>query len=438
MTSSDISINRQILRLAIPSILANITVPIVGIVDLAIAGHIGDATTMGGIAIGTMLFDLLYWNMGFLRVGTGGITAQAYGRGDFHKAVETFCQGIITAWGVAAIILALQTLFIFVAFLLVDCTPEVEILAKEYFFIRIWAVPATLSLMVFRGWFIGMQNTVFPMILDITVNVINAAASYFFAVSMKMGIAGVAYGTILAQYIGFTLAIILIVSRYKALFKGLVVRACVRWNEIRSFFKINSDLFLRSLMMLVVYTGFTSISATYGDTELAVGALMMKMLLLYSYFVDGFAYAGEALSGRFIGARDSSHLKETVGKLFVWCFAIGIVSTFAYAFFGRPMVHIFSSDAEVIAGCEPYLFWLLLMPVISCIAFTWDGIYIGATASAALRNSMVWSASSFVITYIALKGLLGIQALYLAYFIHLFVRSLYLTLVCRKNVFVVR
>ena len=181
-------INRQILRLAIPSIMANITVPLVGIVDLAISGHIGDAVSMGGIAIGSMLFDLLYWNMGFLRVGTGGLTAQAFGRRDWKSAGETFAQGIMTAWAVALICLAIQWLYIYVAFMLVDCSPQAAVIAKEYFFIRIWAVPATLSLFVFKGWFIGMQNTVFAMIVDIWVNVVNMVASWYLAFHTSLGI----------------------------------------------------------------------------------------------------------------------------------------------------------------------------------------------------------------------------------------------------------
>ncbi|MBQ1754069.1 MAG: MATE family efflux transporter, partial [Bacteroidales bacterium] len=163
-------INREVVRLAVPSILANITVPLVGIIDTAIAGHLGDAALIGGIAIGTMLFDLLYWNMGFLRVGTGGITAQAYGRGDMKASIGTFSQGIATSLIVSLLVLAIQWLFAEGMFLLVDCSPEVERVARNYFFIRIWAAPATLALFVFKGWFIGMQNTVFPMITDLWVN----------------------------------------------------------------------------------------------------------------------------------------------------------------------------------------------------------------------------------------------------------------------------
>ncbi|MDD2594345.1 MAG: MATE family efflux transporter [Bacteroidales bacterium] len=427
--------NKQILRLAVPSILANITVPLVGIVDLGIAGHLGNAAAIGGIAIGSMLFDLLYWNMGFLRVGTGGITAQAFGRKDFRSAMNAFTQGIATALSVALIIWIIQWVYIEAAFALVECTPEVETLAKQYFFIRVWAAPATLSLMVFKGWFIGMQNTVLPMTVDIVVNVINLFGSYLFAVYTPLGIKGVAVGTLVAQYSGLILAIILMSVNFKKYLPLISVRASVKWKYMKHFFAMNGNLFVRSFCMLVIYIGFTSIAAKYGDTMLAVSSVMMKLLLLYSYFVDGFAYAGEALTGRFIGENDSKSLHEVVKKLFVWCLGLGIVSTVVYSFLGEPMFRLMTDNVSVIEASRQFLFWLLLMPLVSCVAFTWDGIFIGATASKALRDCMLWSAGLFVLSYVALQSWLGIQALYTAYFVHLLVRTVYMTIVARKEVY---
>ena len=431
---SDTAISRTIVRLAVPSILANITVPLVGIADLAIAGHIGDAAAMGAVALGTMLFDLLYWNMGFLRAGTGGITAQAFGRRDFGRAMDAFAQGIATALGVALIIILLQWWFVDISFMIIECSPEAEAMARQYFFVRIWAVPAALCLMVFRGWFIGMQNTVLPMVVDIVVNLLNVAASIVAATTFGMGVKGIALGTVVAQWSGLLLALVLMLVNFKEYLPLVNLRESVRWRHIKELFGMNVNLIVRSLLMLVVYSGFTVVAARYGDVELAVASLMMKLLLLYSYFTDGFAYAGEAMVGRFIGERDRERLVRTIMLDFNWSIGIGIVSTVVYAVAGRAMVSLFSSDAAVIAGCEPYLFWLVLMPLISCVAFTWDGIYIGATASDAMRNCMVISAAACVVTYVALKGVMGIQALYLAYFVHLAVRTLYMSLMHRKYV----
>ena len=427
-------INREVVRLAVPSILANITVPLVGIVDTAIAGHLGDAALIGGIAIGTMLFDLLYWNMGFLRVGTGGITAQAYGRGDMKASIGTFSQGIATSLIVSLIVLAIQWLFAEGMFLLVDCSPEVERVARNYFFIRIWAAPATLALFVFKGWFIGMQNTVFPMITDLWVNIVNMVASWLLSFYTPLGISGVAVGTLVAQWTGLVLALVLMRSKYRDLLQKTTIFHSMKWKYFKRFFSVNSFLFVRSMLMLVVYEGFTIFAARFGDVELAVSSVMMKLLMLYSYFVDGFAYAGEAMAGRFIGEKNRSSLNETVKYVFLWGAVIGVVSTVAYAIFPRSIIGLLTDNAEVIGASESYLFWLLLMPVLSCVAFIWDGIYIGATASRPLMVCMIWSASGFIAAFYLCAPHFGAQALYIAYFVHLIARSVYLTLVARRNV----
>ena len=421
-------INREVVRLAVPSILANITVPLVGIVDTAIAGHLGDATLIGGIAIGTMLFDLLYWNMGFLRVGTGGITAQAYGRGDMKASIGTFSQGIATAMVVSMIVLAIQWVFAEAMLLLVDCSPEVERIARNYFFIRVWAAPATLALFVFKGWFIGMQNTVFPMITDLWVNIVNMVASWLLSFYTPLGISGVAVGTLIAQWTGLLLAVLLMRSKYRSLMRQTNILHSMRWQYFRRFFSINSQLFIRSLLMLVVYEGFTIFAARFGDVELAVSSVMMHLLLLYSYFVDGFAYAGEALTGRFIGEKDPASLRETIKWTFFWGGVIGVLSTIAYAVFPRTIIGILTDNEEVIAASEPYLFWLLLMPLLSCVAFIWDGIYIGATAAREMMVCMIWSAGLFIVSFYVCEPQFGAQALYISYFVHLLVRSLYLTI----------
>ena len=427
-------INREVVRLAVPSILANITVPLVGIVDTAIAGHLGDAALIGGIAIGTMLFDLLYWNMGFLRVGTGGITAQAYGRGDMKASIGTFSQGIATSLIVSLIVLAIQWLFAEGMFLLVDCSPEVERVARNYFFIRIWAAPATLALFVFKGWFIGMQNTVFPMITDLWVNIVNMVASWLLSFYTPLGISGVAVGTLVAQWTGLVLALLLMRSKYRDLLQKTTIFHSMKWKYFKRFFSVNSFLFVRSMLMLVVYEGFTIFAARFGDVELAVSSVMMKLLMLYSYFVDGFAYAGEAMAGRFIGEKNRPSLNETVKYVFLWGAVIGVVSTVAYAIFPRSIIGLLTDNAEVIGASESYLFWLLLMPVLSCVAFIWDGIYIGATASRPLMVCMIWSAAGFIAAFYLCAPHFGAQALYIAYFVHLIARSVYLTLVARRNV----
>ena len=471
-------INKDILKLAIPSILANITVPIVGMVDIAVAGHLtGEVATMiGGIAIGTMLFDLLYWNFGFLRVGTGGLTAQACGRKDDKECAKILTRALGISLAFALVLIAIQWVFVKAAFLVVDCTPEVRELASRYFYIRIWAAPATLSLMAFKGWFIGMQDSVSPMVTDFVVNGMNVLMSIVLALGIAamgsdssevleagivaggkrwllrpLGFAGIALGTVVAQYSGLLTALVLLLAKYfKRIFADFCLselRGLFTGPETRRFFVMNTDLFVRSLCFIAIYIGFTTISAGYGDLLLAVSSIMMKLLMIFSYFTDGFAYAGEALVGKYIGAGDKPMLRQSIRWTFIWSMAIAVIFMGIYHFAGVPMLRMMTSDAAVVEQSREYLPWLLLMPVIGCAAFTWDGIYIGATASREIRNAMLWAVVAFAAVWAA--GMAGIRCfgpdtvsrynvmamhiLMAAYFAHLLARTIYLSVRYPRN-----
>ena len=428
-------LDREILRLALPSILANITVPLVGMVDLAVAGHLGSlgeaATLIGGVSVGTMLFDLLYWNFGFLRVGTGGLTAQAYGREDWQGTRVILFRGVVLALLIAALILVLQWPFVHLALYVTHGSDAVRELALRYFFIRIWAAPATLSLMSIKGWFIGMQDTVSSMATDLVVNVVNIVASVI--LGRWIGFAGIAWGTVIAQFTGLAFAGVLIARRMPPGKGG--IRQAVSGADLGAFLTMNGNLFVRSLCMVAIYVGFTMISARYGDLVLAVGAILMKLLLLFSFFTDGFAYAAEALVGKFIGRRDIPAVKMTVRHVFVWSMGVGMFFVLVYLFGSDPAFRVLTSDAQVVHAARPFYFWLLLMPPIGCAAFTWDGVFVGATASRSLRNSLVWALLAFFGLWFfgyAVRGgsLVPEDALHLllaAYFAHLLVRTLYLT-----------
>ncbi len=425
-------LNRNILRLAIPSILASITIPLVGIVDTAIVGHIGNEFIMGGVIIGSMLFDLLYWNFGFLRVGTGGMTAQAYGYNDITKQANILLQGLTTAFGSAMGIWLIQSFFLDVICLtLQPLDPAVEDFARRYFYVRIWGAPATLMLFTFKGWFIGMQNTVYPMVCDLVVNVVNIAVSYYLAVMTPLGAIGVAHGTVVAQYSGLIVASLLLI-RYRKVIAAVDFKQAFHWHDFKQLFALNGNLFLRSLCFMVVYAGFTYFAKDYGTTELDVSGIMMKLFMLFSYFIDGFAYAGEALTGKYWGRKDKRSIRSVVKILLYWTTGVAMVCTLVYWLAGDWMVHIMTNELNIIVACEPYMIWLILMPILGCYAFMWDGIYIGAAAGKEVRNCMVAACIGFIVLYLALKGVWGIQALYAAYFAHLFIRALYLTL-CWKH-----
>ena len=430
------NLNREILRLAIPSIFANITVPLVGMVDMAVAGHLegtSAAALIGGITIGAMLFDLLYWNFGFLRVGTGGLTAQAYGRGDETGSILQRALRIAVLSGLTLI--ALQWVVIQLAFLFIDCSPEVQKLATQYFYIRIWAAPATLSLFAFKGWFIGMQDTVRPMTADLLVNGINIGASI--VLGMLMGFPGIALGTFLAQWSGFFYSLIAARRRYGV---KLTKKISGQAGLEPRFFALNRDLFLRSIGMIAVYIGFTVISARYGDVMLAVSAILMKLLMFFSYFTDGFAYAGEAHTGKFIGEGSEEGVRSTVRQTFLWGMAMAGLFMLAYGAGGTPILRLMTEDTVVVDAGRQFLPWLLLMPLIGCPAFVWDGIFIGATASKDLRNSTLLCAIGFFAVWFAGERYAStpetaIHLLMAAYFMHLAIRAAYLTVRYKKAIF---
>ncbi len=435
--------NRDILRLAVPSILANITIPLVGIVDTAIVGHLSDAAAIGGIAIGTMLFDLLYWNFGFLRVGTSGLAAQAYGAGRKDECRKILVQSLTLALLATLFVWAIQWFFVNAVLAVVPCSEEAAFIAREYFYVRIWAAPATLMLFTFKGWFIGMQDTKSPMATDILVNAVNMAASYYMAVYAGQGVIGVAYGTIIAQYSGLFLAVAIMVLKYGIIHIGTrEILAAMKWPELKRMMSLNGNLFIRSLCFMVVYVGFSALMSQYGDVELAVGSIIMKLFMFFSFFVDGFAYAGEALVGKALGMRRADARNEemsattslhyVVRQLFNWSIGVGLFFTAIYAVLGDESIAIMTSDSEVLTAAEPYMGWLIAMPIVSALAFMWDGVYVGATAGIQIRNAMIWAAVAFVIGYVATYKWMGPQALYLAYFAHLIARVIYLTIEWKK------
>lgn len=468
----DRALNREILRLSLPSILANLTVPLVGFVDTAVAGHLnadaaggaaagplGAAAFIGAVSVGAMLFNLLYWNFGFLRTGTGGLTAQAFGRGDPGECGDCLRRSLALALAVAALTLALQWPFLKLALLLVDASPEVEALASKYFLIRIWAAPATLSLMAFSGWFVGMQDSVSSMWKDLVVSGVNIAASIILALGIGrwqgLGFAGVAWGTVAAQYSGLLFCVLVAAIKYGRRVFGAApacpdggsgrssLRRLFRGTGLRAYFRMNLDLIGRSLGFTAIYIGYTMIAAGLGDLMLACSSLMMQILMIFSYFTDGFAYAGEALTGRFIGARDSVSLRRSVRYTFVWSMSIAVLFIFVYQLLGLPLLRLLTDDPAVVGACAQFLPWLVLMPPLGCAAFTWDGVYLGATASRGIRDAMVLAAVAFFAVWFGLAPLFpplpgsAVQRMHLllgAYFAHLLARTVLLSLRYRRDV----
>lgn len=415
--------NKEILRLALPNIITNITVPLLGMVDLAIVGHLGDETYIGAIALGTAIFNLIYWNFGFLRMGTSGLTAQAYGAKNFDECMKILVRGITIAACAALVLIALQYPVAKLTGAILNCSDETLKLTLTYFYIRIWAAPATLGLYAIKGWFIGMQNSKTPMFVAITLNIVNIVTSIVFVVWLKMDIAGVALGTVIAQYSGLLLAIILWFKYYGNMRHLIDIRGSLHKAEMKRFFKINSDIFLRTLCLCAVFTFIPAISANMGDRILAANTLIMQLFTLFSYIVDGYAYAGESLVGKYIGAKNLISLKKSIHYLLYWGIAFTIIFTIIYLFWSKNIYGILTSDTNVIEEAMNYNRWTLLIPLCGFAAFLFDGIYIGATAAKSMRNIMFIATAVFFAGYFILQPYIGNDGLWIAFLLFLVFRG---------------
>ena len=424
--------NRRILRLAIPSIVSNITVPLLGLVDVTIVGHLGATAYIGAIAVGGLLFNILYWNFGFLRMGTSGLTSQAYGRKDKDAEIRVLVQAVSVGLFSALVMLILQYPIERLAFRLLDTSAEVEQYAVTYFRICIWGAPAVLAQYGFTGWFIGMQNSRYPMYIAIVMNVINIVCSSCFVFLFGMKVEGVALGTVVAQYSGVMMAWGLWFYNYKELRGRITFKGSLQLIAMRRFFAVNRDIFLRTLCLIGVTTFFTSTGARQGDVILAVNTLLMQLFTLFSYIMDGFAYAGEALSGRYVGACNLVQLKRAVKALFGWGIGLSLVFTLLYGIGGENFLGLLTNDTIVIETAGHYFYWVLAIPLAGFAAFLWDGILIGATATRFMLWAMLVASGSFFVIYYCFSGTTNNHMLWLAFLVYLALRGIMQTLWSRK------
>lgn len=416
--------NRRIVALALPSIVSNITVPLLGLMDVAIVGHLGRASYIGAIAVGGMLFSMIYWGFGFLRMGTSGLTSQALGRRNLEEVMTQFLRAQGVAQAIALLLLLLQWPLETLVFHFVDASPEVRHWAGVYFRICIWGAPAVLGLYALTGWFIGMQNSRFPMFVAIFQNVVNIVFSLFFVYALDWGVHGVAGGTLLAQWSGFLLSFWLCFHFYRRLWRKASFRSVWKWQEMKHFFTVNREIFGRTVCLIAVTVFFTSSGARQGDTVLAVNTLLMQLFTLFSYIMDGFAYAGEALSGRYLGARNGEGLRRAVRLVFRWGWGLAALFTLLYAVGGSAFLSLLTDEASVLQAAEGYFYWVLLVPVCGFAAFLWDGIFTGMTATRQMLVAMLAACAAFFSLFYLLFPVMGNAALWLSFLVYLALRGL--------------
>lgn len=428
-----IPINNRILKLAIPNIVTNITVPLLGLVDLALMGHLKDPVYIGAIALGSIIFNVIYSSFNFLRMGSTGLTAQAFGAKLTNETSLVLIRSLIVAVGLAAIVIMLQFPIQWVSFKILDGSEAVKTLAREYFYVRIWAAPATLGLYAFFGWFLGVQNAKTPMIIALVINLINILLNFVFVLGFGMTSAGVALATVIAQYTGLLLAIYFLVTKYRPYIKKYSINLILKSEEIIRFFKVNSDIFIRTILLLLTLAFFTNMSAKHGDDVLAVNTLLFQFFFIFSYFADGFAFAGEAITGKAIGARDRKLLSDTVKYLFYWGIGAAILASFVFGIGIELLMKLMTNNPKILEMAMNYSIWIVIIPITSSAAFIWDGIFIGVTATKAMRNAMIISSLAiFLPSYYLTESHWGNNALWFALNLFMIARGLIMWMMWRR------
>lgn len=416
--------NKDILKLAIPNIISNISVPLLSTVDTALMGRMSELH-IGAVGIGAMVFNFIYWNFGFLRMGTTGITAQAYGRQSDEAISRTLGQAFVVVLVVAIGILLFQYPLGEAGFYLMNISESQYDLVTEYFYIRVWAAPATLGLYALMGWFFGMQNAIYPLILTVVINIVNIVLSFFFIVHWNMDVDGVAYGTLIAQYVGLFLGLWLFYKKYGYLWRHFQQKAILEWQALKQFLVINRDIFIRTFLLTLAFGFFYSQSSEGGEMILAVNVILLQFFNWMAYGVDGFAFASESLVGKYKGANDKSKTEKAIYLSFAWGMGLAALYAIAYGFFGENLLYVFTNQQDVIDAAIPFLIWMGVFPLLSTPCFIWDGVFIGLTASKSLRDSMLLAFAVFILCWYLFEPIYGNHGLWLAMLVFMVARGLF-------------
>jgi MATE family multidrug resistance protein len=418
-------INKELLRLAVPNILSNISVPLLSSVDTALMGH-ESIKHLGAVGIGAMIFNFLYWNFGFLRMGTTGFTAQAYGAKDQTEIISTLLRAAFLALCISVLlVLFSQVLGGLAIDLMFVQTDQIDLVLK-YFSIRILAAPASLMLFVLFGWYFGMQNSIFPLIITITLNIVNILLSFLFVKQYGRGIEGVAWGTVAAQYIGLVIALLLFLIRYRSYLNALKLSSLKQVDKVVSFLKINGDIFIRTFCLTFVFGFFYSQSSKMQANTLEINTILMQFLNWMSYGVDGFAYAAESLVGKYLGAENKKRMKLAVRQSFIWGMGFAFLYAIVYWAFGTQLLEIFTNDTLLIQSSLQYLIWMVILPIIGTPCYIWDGIFVGLAASKQMRNGMFISMLSFLLIFYSVQSEFGNHGLWFSLSAFLVFRALIL------------
>ena len=403
-----------------------------GMADVAIAGHVGGDITIGATAIGTTIFNMIYKNCSFLRMGGSGVTAQAFGAGRFDECLLTGVRSIGMGLILSMLLLLFGAPIRDIAIRFMGGSAEIMYEAGVYVAARWWAIPASVSLFAVTGWFIGMQDSKTPMVMAILGNIINIGTSAWLAIGLDMGIAGIAWGTVVAQWSTLALAAIIYLVRYKRLMPRLDWHRVIEREPVMRLMTVNRDIFLRTFCLIIVFTSFTAYSARYGDIALAANSLMMQIFTFFSYLIDGLAFAGESITGRLVGAKDSERLKRSIDSLTIAGFVTAIIFTIAFAIGWHGIFSLFGTSEAALQYAGEHIGWGIAVPIVCFYAFVADGIMVGATRSKAMRDTMAAATVMFFIVYLGLRNFMDVNALWLAFLTYMAARGGLLAFIVAK------
>lgn len=428
-------LHRLILRLAIPNIISNITIPLLSIIDVVLAGHMSHTEAIGSVTVAVTITNTIYWLFGFIRLGTTGLVAQAYGRQDLSDINRQLARSITMALLCSVIVILCSPFATLLSGAVTGgVSSRLSVEADRYIIIIFRAAPAVLAIYALNGWFIGMQNTRVPMGASMGALVINYIVSYTLVVHYQMGVEGLAIGTCVAQYCQAVILISTLLIKYRYVVRHLLLKHFTDFDGYKRYLIIGRDLMLRSILLSSITIFFTYAGVRESAIAVAANTLLLQFFSIFSYFMDGFAYAGESLSGRYLGEQRMDLLKAVVGQLFVIGIVLALIAASLFACYPRMLLNLLSNHEEIITHAIKYHFWAALIPLAGFGAFLWDGIYAGLTQSSSLKWSMLVSSIVFFSLYYLLYNHLGMSALWLAFDSYLLARTLYLTIVWyRRN-----
>ncbi|HHJ20571.1 MAG TPA: MATE family efflux transporter [Gammaproteobacteria bacterium] len=391
--------HREILAIALPMVLSNLSLPLVGMTDTAVMGHLPDVRYIGAVAVASSLFAFLFVIFNFLRMGATGRVAQYFGQGDDAGVGRVLIQGLILAAGLGALLVLFQWPLARFGFDIMGAGAEVTAEAQRYFTIRIWAAPFVLANYVLVGWFLGLQNARFPLLLTLLNNLTNIGLDFGFVLGLGMTVDGVAWATVISEVLAFVVGLYLALGAGKGLYFIRLNHRLFPAGEFRATMRMNRDLLIRTVSLMMVFTWFTAQGAREGETTLAANAILLNFFVFMAFGLDGFAHAAEALVGKSLGQGQRRYFLSTLKKTAQWSVLMAVIFSGFFFLFGTGMIHLLTSLHDVRQAAEIYLPWIILMSLVAVWPFWLDGVFIGGTWSEEMRNSMLVSVFGFFLTW---------------------------------------